>query len=87
MRQNMMFGTPEEVVAKLREYEAIGVDLFNYNANFGLPHATAKRSLELFISEVMPHFGEDRANGRPARRPVGAAVADDEPAQNAWAGV
>jgi flavin-dependent trigonelline monooxygenase, oxygenase component len=87
MRENMMFGTPDEVVAKLREYEAIGVDIFNYNANFGLPHETAKRSLELFINEVMPHFGQDRANGRPARRPVGAAVTDDEPAQNIWSGI
>lgn len=56
MRKNMMFGTPEEVVAKLKQYEALGVDLFNYNAHFGLPHEMAMESLRLFATEVMPHF-------------------------------
>jgi hypothetical protein len=32
------------------------VDQFCYGANFGLPHAVARRSLELFITDVMPHF-------------------------------
>jgi alkanesulfonate monooxygenase SsuD/methylene tetrahydromethanopterin reductase-like flavin-dependent oxidoreductase (luciferase family) len=57
MRANMMFGTPDEVVAKLRQYEAVGVDIFNYNASFGLPHEVAVRSLKLFAREVMPKFG------------------------------
>ena len=57
MRANMMFGTPDEVVAKLRQYEAVGVDIFNYNASFGLPHEVAVRSLKLFATEVMPKFG------------------------------
>ena len=56
MRKNMMFGTPDEVVAKLRQYEALGVDVFSYNAHFGLSHDMVMRSLELFASEVMPHF-------------------------------
>ena len=47
---------PDEVVAKLRRYEAAGIDVFNYNANFGLPHDQIVRSLKLFIDEVMPHF-------------------------------
>jgi flavin-dependent trigonelline monooxygenase, oxygenase component len=56
LRENMMFGTPDEVVAKLRRYEAADIDVFNYNANFGLPHDQIVRSLKLFIDEVMPHF-------------------------------
>jgi flavin-dependent trigonelline monooxygenase, oxygenase component len=56
VRDGMVIGTPEEVVAKLRDYEAVGVDQFCYGANFGLPHAFARRSLELFITQVMPHF-------------------------------
>jgi len=56
IRDSMVFGTPTEVVAKLREYEACGVDQFCYGASFGLPHSAARRSLELFITEVMPHF-------------------------------
>lgn len=56
IHQAMMFGTPEEVVERLRAYEALGFDYFCYGANFDLPHAQARRSLELFIEEVMPHF-------------------------------
>ena len=58
IRDSMLFGTPAEVVAKLRDYEAVGVDLFCYGASFGLPHTMARRSLELFITEVMPRFAE-----------------------------
>jgi len=54
--QNMMFGTAEEVVEKLKGYESAGVDQFCYGANFGLDAKTALRSLELFITKVMPHF-------------------------------
>ncbi|HXJ80847.1 MAG TPA: hypothetical protein VMS64_19480 [Candidatus Methylomirabilis sp.] len=43
-------------MAKLRQYEAAGVDVFNYNASFGLPHDVAVRSLRLFASEVMSRF-------------------------------
>jgi alkanesulfonate monooxygenase SsuD/methylene tetrahydromethanopterin reductase-like flavin-dependent oxidoreductase (luciferase family) len=53
---SMVFGTPDQVVAKLKQYEAAGVDQFCFGASFGLPHAFARRSLELFITEVMPHF-------------------------------
>jgi len=56
MRANMLFGTPDAAVAKLRQYEAAGVEVFNYNASFGLPHDVAVRSLKLFAREVMPKF-------------------------------
>ncbi|HVC15783.1 MAG TPA: LLM class flavin-dependent oxidoreductase [Rhodanobacter sp.] len=55
---SMVCGTPEQVVMKLKQYEAAGVDQFCYGASFGLPHRIARRSLELFISDVMPHFAE-----------------------------
>jgi alkanesulfonate monooxygenase SsuD/methylene tetrahydromethanopterin reductase-like flavin-dependent oxidoreductase (luciferase family) len=64
VRDSMMFGTPEQVVAKLKQYQAAGVDQFCYGASFGLPHKLAVRSLELFISKVMPHFA--RRPGVPA---------------------
>ena len=57
IRNSLMFGTPQQVVARLRDYAAAGVDNFCYGASFGLPHDVAMRSLELFIAEVMPHFG------------------------------
>ncbi len=56
IRDAMVFGTPDEVIEKLESYRAAGVDQFCYGANFGLPPATARRSLELFITKVMPHF-------------------------------
>jgi alkanesulfonate monooxygenase SsuD/methylene tetrahydromethanopterin reductase-like flavin-dependent oxidoreductase (luciferase family) len=65
LRENLMFGTPEEVIAKLQRYEAIGVDTFVYFSSFGRDHDSTKRSLELFAREVMPAF---------ARAPVEATA-------------
>ena len=52
----MMFGTPQQVVARLKHYESLGFDYYCYGANFDLPHDMATRSLALFINEVIPHF-------------------------------
>jgi alkanesulfonate monooxygenase SsuD/methylene tetrahydromethanopterin reductase-like flavin-dependent oxidoreductase (luciferase family) len=54
--ENMMFGTPDEITEKLKMYEKAGVDLFCYGADFGLSGKDAARSLELFITKVMPNF-------------------------------
>ncbi|NIY13980.1 MAG: hypothetical protein GWM98_03375 [Nitrospinaceae bacterium] len=54
--ENMMFGTPDEVIEKLKGYEQAGVDSFCYGADFGLEGKDARRSLELFITKVMPAF-------------------------------
>jgi alkanesulfonate monooxygenase SsuD/methylene tetrahydromethanopterin reductase-like flavin-dependent oxidoreductase (luciferase family) len=67
MRQNLMLGTPDEVIAKLRPYETLGVDEFTYCASYGLGMREQKRSLELFVKEVMPAFANSRK----------AAAADD----------
>jgi alkanesulfonate monooxygenase SsuD/methylene tetrahydromethanopterin reductase-like flavin-dependent oxidoreductase (luciferase family) len=56
LEQNLMFGSPEDVIAKLKRYEALGVDEFIYYASMGLGQKEQKRSLELFCSEVMPAF-------------------------------
>jgi len=56
LRDNLMFGTPEHVVARIRHYERLGVDHYCYGASFGLPHDVAMRSLTLFGREVMPRF-------------------------------
>jgi alkanesulfonate monooxygenase SsuD/methylene tetrahydromethanopterin reductase-like flavin-dependent oxidoreductase (luciferase family) len=56
LSENLMFGTPDEVIAKLKRYEELGVDAFIYYASMGLGLAEQKRSLELFCSEVMPAF-------------------------------
>jgi len=65
--ENMLFGTPEQVIAKLERYQQTGVNHLLYGANFDMPHALTKRSLELFISEVMPHF-QDSPSAADANR-------------------
>ena len=56
LHENLMFGTPDEVIKKLRLYEDIGVDHFIYYSSLGLDLTLQKRSLELFIKEVIPAF-------------------------------
>jgi alkanesulfonate monooxygenase SsuD/methylene tetrahydromethanopterin reductase-like flavin-dependent oxidoreductase (luciferase family) len=56
LEENLVFGSPEAVVEKLKKYEALGVDAFIYYASMGLDPDVAKRSLNLFINEVMPEF-------------------------------
>jgi alkanesulfonate monooxygenase SsuD/methylene tetrahydromethanopterin reductase-like flavin-dependent oxidoreductase (luciferase family) len=61
LEENLVFGTPETVITKLRQYEALGVDAFIYYASMGLDMAVQKRSLQLFIDQVMPEFAEKDA--------------------------
>ncbi len=56
LEQNLVFGSPGEVVDKLKMYEGIGVDSFIYYASMGMDMDQQKRSLRLFINEVMPAF-------------------------------
>ncbi len=56
LHDNLMFGTPDQVVAKLNLYAELGVDEFTYYASLGLGQLEQKRSHELFITEVMPAF-------------------------------
>lgn len=56
LSRNLMFGTPDEVIAKLKDYQALGVDEFIYYASLGLGLKEQKRSLELFCKEVIPAF-------------------------------
>ena len=56
LNKNLMFGTPEQVIEKLRLYADIGIDHFTYYASLGLGLKEQKHSLKLFVSEVMPAF-------------------------------
>ena len=56
LEQNLMLGNPEDIIRKLKTYEALGVDDFVYLTSMGLPHDLQKRSLELFCNEVIPEF-------------------------------
>jgi alkanesulfonate monooxygenase SsuD/methylene tetrahydromethanopterin reductase-like flavin-dependent oxidoreductase (luciferase family) len=59
LHEHLMFGTPEEVIKKLRLYDELGVDQFTYYASLGLGLKEQKRSLALFINEVMPEFAKN----------------------------
>lgn len=54
--QNQVFGTADEVIAKLKLYEAVGTDVFMYSASWGLPHEEEFAALERFADQVMPAF-------------------------------
>ena len=56
IRKNTVIGTPEEVIARIRYYEELGVDEFSFWADNSLPFAEKKKSLELFIQHVVPAF-------------------------------
>lgn len=56
IRENMLFGSPDEVIEKLLAYEAAGVDQLCLGMNFNLPHKYQKKTLELFASEIIPFF-------------------------------
>jgi alkanesulfonate monooxygenase SsuD/methylene tetrahydromethanopterin reductase-like flavin-dependent oxidoreductase (luciferase family) len=60
LRENLIFGRPDEVVRKLQRYETAGVDYFCYMASYGLPMDYQKNSLSLFCKEVIPAFAQEQ---------------------------
>ena len=60
IHRNQMIGAPEEIIPRIQRYADWGVDQYCYQTDNGLPHADKKRSLKLFIREVMPAFQESR---------------------------
>ncbi|GAN79429.1 LLM class flavin-dependent oxidoreductase [Acidocella aminolytica] len=58
VRKNLVIGTADEVVARLKSYEALGYDQFSMWIDSGMSFARKKASLLRFIKEVMPHFQE-----------------------------
>ena len=56
LETNLLFGSPDTVIEKLKAYEAMGVDAFIYYASMGLDMEVQHRSLDLFIDKVMPAF-------------------------------
>ena len=71
LHRNLMFGTPDVVIAKFRDYEELGVDHFTYYATYyaslGLGLKEQKRSMELFVKEVMPARSPDQVQRRACR--------------------
>ena len=62
VRRNLVIGTAEEVVARLKSYEAMGYDQFSLWIDSGMSFERKKASLTRFIQAVMPHFGKVSAH-------------------------
>jgi len=56
IRKNLVVGKPAEVIARLKEYEAMGYDQYSIWLDSHMDYAQKRRSLELFINEVAPAF-------------------------------
>lgn len=56
LHRTAMIGTPDEVIERVRAYERLGIDEYGFWSDNSLTFEQKKRSLELFISEVVPHF-------------------------------
>ena len=56
LEENLLFGSPDTVIQKLKRYETLGVDEFIYYASMGMDMAAQKRSMKLFCDEVIPAF-------------------------------
>ena len=56
MRANNIVGCPELVIQRLKYYQSLGYDEYAFWIDTGMSHATKKKSLQLFIDEVVPEF-------------------------------
>ncbi|WP_423907714.1 LLM class flavin-dependent oxidoreductase [Candidatus Spongiihabitans sp.] len=56
MRANNIVGSPDRVIERLKHYESLGYDEYAFWIDTGMSHDTKKKSLQLFIDEVLPEF-------------------------------
>ena len=56
MRKNNVVGTPQQVIKRLKHYQALGYDEYSFWIDSSMSYEKKRRSLELFINEVMPAF-------------------------------
>ena len=56
MRTNNVICTPDTVIDRLKNYEALGYDQYSLWIDSGMSQKEKKNSLRLFIEEVMPAF-------------------------------
>lgn len=56
LAQNLLIGTPSELVDRLGVYAEAGIDEMYIPGNYGQPHAETMEMMQRFAEEVMPHF-------------------------------
>ncbi len=56
MERDLVVGTPDTVIERLRKYEAMGYDEYSFWIDSSMSFERKKASLERFINDVMPAF-------------------------------
>jgi alkanesulfonate monooxygenase SsuD/methylene tetrahydromethanopterin reductase-like flavin-dependent oxidoreductase (luciferase family) len=56
IRKNLVIGQPQDVVKRLKQYEEMGFDQYSFWIDSNMSFERKRKSLELFIAEVMPAF-------------------------------
>ncbi len=56
MRENLLMGTTDQVIERLKKYEKLGYDEFSYWIDSGMSYDMKVASLEHFIKKVIPAF-------------------------------
>lgn len=56
---NLMLGSPAEIVDKLGPYADAGIDQFIFNPNFGVSQTETLDTIQCFAEEVMSHFPDE----------------------------
>ena len=56
MRRDLMIGTSQQIIDRLKHYEDLGYDEFSYWSDSGMSREQKETSLKRFIDEVMPAF-------------------------------
>lgn len=56
MLKNNVVGTPDQVTERIKTYQKMGYDEYSFWIDSGASFKDKKRSLRLFIDEVMPNF-------------------------------
>lgn len=56
LHKTAMIGTPDEVSERIQRYQDMGYDEYSYWTDNGMTHEEKKRSLQLFVDQVVPRF-------------------------------
>ena len=56
MERDLVIGTPDTVIKRLKAYEALGYDEYSFWIDSSMPFERKKASLLRFINDVMPAF-------------------------------
>lgn len=70
LNENLLIGTPSELVDRLAQYEELNIDDLIVNVNVGLPQSEVIEAIHRFNDEVIPHL-----RGKGARRATADAAA------------